>query len=261
MKTAMSGRWFLSAVLLLAFTPSAALPWGSAPTHPSIAATIVLRDIGNPILPADVTDLKRFVRATSCPDIVETQLFKVNGFGYVHSFEFADILRHVALSDPRYRTGRNLSTAYAWGVHIAADETGHSHYVPPDQPVHSLVEVAVDTMIYYFDSSSQDLPRALGFSRWEDTVPGGSDCSPSLVAAASAQYRKNVDPSARKIAAWQVWWATQSLGASIRAEYGYIRAKGNDNASRLFLLSLGLLGFTDPYEKSVIAAEEWIEKE
>jgi len=243
--------------------PGTAFPWGEAPTHPAIAAKIVSDDLSSPVLPPEVTDLKRFVRASACPDVAETLLFRSNGFGYVHTLEFANVLREVALSDPDRWSGREVATAYSWGAHLAADAEGHEGFIPPAQPLHTLSEISIDTVIYY-DPANYDpgnpnnLLRLVGFTRWEDTVPRMDDCAPALVSAAAARYKRDVDPSVKTIAAWQVWWATQSLGTAIRSEYDYIRAKGNDDASEGFLKSIGLWPFTTPLENSVQAAREWI---
>ncbi|GAB4243132.1 MAG: hypothetical protein OHK0028_21660 [Deltaproteobacteria bacterium] len=243
--------------------PGIALSWGEAPTHPVIAAKIVSDDLSSPALPPEATDLQRFVRASACPDLAETLLFRSSGFGYVHTVAFADVLREVALSDPSRWGGGGVATAYAWGVHLAADAVGHEEFLPPSQPLHTMAEVAVDTVLYFDPANYQpgnpgNLLALLGFPRWEDTVPRPDDCAPALVSAASSQYRRKVDPSVKAIAAWQVWWATQTLGTAIRAEYDYIRAKGNDDASEIFLKGIGLWPFTDPIGKSVTAAQEWI---
>jgi hypothetical protein len=253
-------RTALGVVVLLLLSCSLVppvFPWGNTPTHPSIGASIIQDDLSTSlILPAEVIDLQRFVRANACPDIAWTQTS--GGLDYIHTPEFANILRDVALSDPRYKTLNNIITAYAWGAHIAADTVGHSTYVPPSEPLHSAVEASVDTVIYYYAPARESLLKPLGFSRWEETAAAGNDCSPALVAAASARYREKVDPTARAIRAWEVWWATQSLGVAVDAEYAYIRAKGTDSSDRAFLASLGLWPFMAPYRASVEAAEAWI---
>lgn len=239
------------AVILLFPLAGTALPWGNATTHPAIAATLVRNLPGLPIL--DV-DLARFVRASACPDIADTQLFKSNGFGYVHSEEFANVLLGLAAND-----SKKLSTAYAWGVHIAADKVGHTEYVPEPSLLHSLVEVAVDTIIYYDVKTYRDgLLVPIGLNRWEDAVLRGDDCSPRLVYEASIRYQAG-HIGARVIQPWQVWWATLSLGVAINGELEYIRAKGDAASSEAFLKSLGLGPFTPALENSVGAAEVWIE--
>lgn len=255
-------RAALALLLLIVPLAGTAFSWGNAPTHPAVAAEIVRDDLSAGILPPEAADSQRFVRSSSCPDVAETALFRSGGFGYVHTPEFAAVLRDVALSSTwRSRAGA-VETAYAWGAHIAADERAHA-FVPPAQPLHTLAEVAVDTVICYDPANYRpgdpnNLLLLIGFARWEDTVPRATDCAPDLVAAASQRYRLKVDPSARPVAAWQVWWATQSLAAAIRAEFDYIRAKGGDDESKAFLRGIGLWPFTDPYRESVQAAEDWI---
>jgi len=232
-------------LLLVAASTTPAFPWGNAPTHPSIGAPLVQLGI-DPLLALGEKSAQ-FVRATASPDIANTQLFKSSGFGYVHTPEFARYLRELA--------GKNLAyqaTALAWVAHLAADTVAHDEYIPPlQEPLQSLVEVAVDTVLYYegFAPLSATL-ASLGFSRWEDTVLRGTDCSPILVALASSQYAR--DHQGTPAISWvAVWWATQSLAASINAEYGYIRLKHNADTSELFLRSVGKEDFLRYWIESV----------
>ncbi len=234
-------------LLLVAASITPAFPWGDAPTHPSMGVPLV--QLGIEPLQKLGEKSAQFVRATACPDIVNTQLFKSSGFGYVHTQEFADYLVNLALagSNQAYQ-----ATALAWAAHLAADKVAHEEYIPPlQEPLHSLVEVAVDTVIYYngFDPLSAGL-ASLGFYRWEDTVLRGNDCSPALVALASSRYAN--DHTGTPVISWfAVWWATQSLAASINAEYGYIRLKQNADASELFLRSVDKEDFLKYWIESV----------
>lgn len=94
-------------------------------------------------------------------------LFLASGRDYVHDTAFLTSLDYVA-SHPRDRRWKAAwrptwpVIAAAWRSHLAADEVAHRQYVPPDSPRHDLVELAVDTCVYY----QKPVPESLG-------IPGG----------------------------------------------------------------------------------------
>lgn len=249
-------RSLLAALLSIAsatIVTGTAWSWGNAPTHFSMGYDIVWSEP----LPAGI-DPDLFIRAHACPDIANTQLFQSRGFGFVHTPEFAE-----ALHDTANARGNDdwRAIALAWGAHLMEDMAGHStpghpSYIPPDNPLHSLVEISVDTILLYTFYKGDPPPR-------EQVNVTVASCDPRLIRDASLLYRQR-HPDGKGIWSWQSWWAIQSLATSIEAEYGYIEAKGNSRLSEAFLADLyrkGVLpsaSFLPYYDASVTGAIEWI---
>jgi hypothetical protein len=236
------------ALALTLAAPLPALAWGDAPTHASILHDVALVSGIPSAIPANPGV---FVQAAAAPDIAWTPLFRTTGRTYVHTPEFAKSLLAVA------RSSSELAMAYAWGAHVAADAAGESEYIPEAEPLHQLVEVAVDTVIFY-DHTNFPLPS--GFPSWEQ-VSVSFDAN--LLFRASVHYYQHV----RRVPLVWPWVATQtlqSLKATITAEYDYLKLKKDASLSLAFLADLagkGLLSspdFSQAYESSVTAAANWI---
>ena len=239
-----ASRVFFSIVLVLALTGTA-LPWGDAPTHFSIGYDAAQADR------VDNEDI--FIRANACPDIANTQLFKSLGLGYVHSLEFAKCVYEVA-NAPRYSFWHPdwLATAYAWGAHIAADSVIH-YFLTEEEPCHQLIEISIDTVIYY-DPLTPEMLKVLNVSP--------DCCDPWLIYLASRCYR-NKYPGVPLAYPWWVQMALGSLRTTIQVEYCYIEAKGGSDLSEAFLYKMVDKGYLegnweDHYSYSITEVLEWI---
>lgn len=244
-----------TALALSLAAPSPVLAWGNAPTHFSILSDLV-NDNGS-LPPAITAHPQVFVQAAAAPDIAWTALFRTTGRTYVHTPEFAGSLLAVAQDDAE------RAMAYAWGAHLAADavgersETNPDGYIPEAEPLHQLVEVAVDTVIFYDHAS---FPPPFGFPSW-DRVNVNFDAD--LLFRASLHYYRKV----RRVPLVWPWVATQalqSLRTSIAAEYDYLKLKKDASLSLAFLRDLAEKGvlpsadFGGAYEEAVGAARDWI---
>lgn len=240
-------RVVISFLIVITFS-SPALPWGNAPSHGAIGNDVIQRDL----VYGRINNEEIFIRATACPDIANTQLFKYFGLGYVHSLEFAEYLYDVAAQWSREDW---LDTAYAWGAHLSADDVIHLH-LTEEEPIHQLTELAIDTVVYYEGS-----PLTYVELEWEQYNVGSDCCSPWLLYLASRRYRL-IHPGATLLYPWLVRMALDSLRTTINVEYGYIKAKGGPELSVWFLESIPvevLAGeWEDHYNNSVTAAESWI---
>jgi hypothetical protein len=234
-------RIVLSFFLVMTFAGTA-LPWGNGPTHFSIGYDV------DDIIPG-YTDT--FICANACPDIAWTQVFKARGLEYVHSMEFAECVYQVALAySPWYPEW--LAAAYGWGAHLAADEVIHP-YITEEQPTHQLIELSIDTIVYYDDGPPEG---------WEHYNVGPDCCNPWLIYLASRLYRQEY-PGVALAYPWRVFFALEGLRTTISAEYAYIQAKGSDDLSEWFLEMMirqgNLEGDWHPYYvESVGAAQSWI---
>lgn len=115
-------------------------------------------------LPPSV-EKKRYVAALICPDIASTDLFGSGELEYIHSLEFAEAVYNVATGNSRYSPreipAEWLTTAYAWGAHLAASNTMPTLTVAGPAPARR-------------------------------TLPEGRDgCSPLLLFRASLEYRSS----------------------------------------------------------------------
>jgi hypothetical protein len=235
---------------LMVAMPAAGWAWGNSPGHFSLAAALAKQ---NPALAAAT-----FIQASAAPDIAWTPLFQTTGRTYVHSHEFAKSLLAVA------QTGEEKLMALAYGAHLVADDVGHRSsanpdgYIPEASPVHELVEVAIDTIIFY-DHEQYPLPP--GFSSWEQ-VNVGFDAK--LLYRASLHYSRHV----RRVPLVWPWMAEQALESvrsGIAVGYGYITLKQNADLSEAFLRELAEQGvvpsadFSGAYAEAVSKAAAWID--
>jgi hypothetical protein len=252
-------RLALAAVLALTLAaPAPALAWGNAPTHFSIGYKLVTTGA----VPISSGNYQAFGRAAAAPDLAWTPLFKTMGLTYVHSPEFAGSLLYVA---KKSQNGKWLAMAFAWGAHLAADAEGHhsdtnaNGYIPEAEPMHSLVEVAVDTVVFYPDSDPDYAPPS-GYSSWAEV---NVSFDANLLYQASIHYYRNV----KRVPLVWPWVASQALNGlknSINAEYSYIKLKKDSSLSQAFLNDLAdnhilpSAEFVTYYDKSVDAAAAWI---
>ncbi|HEX8043260.1 hypothetical protein [Candidatus Deferrimicrobium sp.] len=253
-------RRFLIPFLALAFVilmPRTAFPWGNAPTHFSIG-----NDLANnhkySILPA--TDSPQlFIRANACPDLAWTQTFKNAGLSYIHTLAFADALYYVALEAGNSNW---ITIAHGYGAHIAADNTVHTTLLANvDEPIHSLVEVSIDTIIYY---NGTPIDHSKKHPAWKKINVGIDACDPDLFNRASSRYKADTDYTVPTIQWWNMQFAVLELASSIAAEYTYHELKGNTDLSEAYLQSLVIQGvlpgpWEPVYQDSLDAAEIWID--
>jgi hypothetical protein len=237
-----ASRVFFSILLVLTFTGTA-LPWGLV-THFSVG-------IESADLIPGYEDI--FIRANACPDIAWTQIFKARGLEYVHSEEFAECLYQVAQAySPWFPEWP--ATASGWGAHLAADAVIHQpDRLTEEQPIHQLIELSIDTIVYYGDTTPAE--------GWEQYNVGPDCCNPLLIYLASRLYRQN-HPGVALADPLRVFFALQSLRTTISAEYAYIHAKGNDDLSAWFLermIEQGNLGgdWYLYYLESLTAVQTW----
>jgi len=254
-------RRFLITFLALAFVilmPRTALPWGNGPTHFSVGNDLA-NGVYKGILPAS-DNPNLFIRANACPDLAWTQTFKTAGLGYVHTPEFAEALYDVAL---RFWWKSNWRTiAHAFGAHIAADGLVHSTLLANvGEPIHSLVEVSVDTLIYYNGTPINPSTPPLV---WENINVGYDACDPYLFILASRRYRERTGQAVPTIQWGNMLVAVPGLASSIAVEYAYHKLKGNTDLSEAYLQNLvnqKVLpgGFESYYGDSLEAAADWIQ--
>lgn len=241
--------------LVLAFIillPRTAAPWGNAPTHFSIGNDLVYAGI----LPAS-DNPGLFIRAIACPDLAWTPRFTNAGLSYIHTPEFAEALSEVGNTyswRPNWRT-----IARAFRVHLIADEYANIFLANVDDTTHSLVEVSVDTIIYYEGSPIETPPLV-----WKNINVGYDACDPYLFIFASRKYRDETGQAVPTIQWWDMLVAVPELEGSIAAEYTYHELKGNTDLSKAYLQYLvtekKLPGaFEDYYRDSVNAAAYWIQ--
>ncbi|GAB4362510.1 MAG: hypothetical protein Kow00128_02260 [Deltaproteobacteria bacterium] len=253
---------FLVPSLALAFVilmSRTALPWGNGPTHFSIGNDLANNSGYAGILPAG-DDPTLFIRANACPDLAWTQTFKTAGLGYVHTPEFAEALYDVAL---RFRWKKDWAAiARAFGAHIAADGSVHStFFADVGEPIHSLVEISIDTLIYYKGTPIDPPTPPLV---WENINVGYDACDPYLFILASRRYRERTGQTVPAIRWGHMLAAVPGLASSIAVEYAYHKLKGNTDLSEAYLRNLvnqGVLpgGFEPYYGDSLEAAADWIQ--
>jgi Zinc dependent phospholipase C len=258
-------RRFLVPFLALTFVilmPQTALPLGNAPTHFSIGNDLVNNSGYTGLLPAS-DNPNLFIRANVCPDLAWTQTFKTAGLGYVHTSDFAEALYDVAQSYPWKSWKPNWRTiARAYGAHFAADGVFHSTFLANvGELIHSLVEVSVDTLIFFngtpLDPSTPPLD-------WENINVGYDACDPYLFILASRRYREKTGQAVPTIQWGNMLVAVPELASAIAAEYTYHKLKGNTDLSEAYLQNLvnqGVLpgGYESYYLNSLEAAADWIQ--
>lgn len=247
----MSSRnlWATVTLCLICAAPAAGWAWGNAPSHFSLAAVLASQ---NPSL-ASVT----FLRASAAPDIAWTPLFRSTGRTYVHSLDFVRSLLAVA------KTMDERLMALAYGAHLVADEVGHRSsanpdgYIPEASPVHDLVEVALDTIIFY---EHDKFPLPPGISSWEQV---NVMFDPVLLYRASVHYCRQ-GHRVPLIWPWMAAQALESVKNGISVSYGYIKLKKDADLSEAFLRELASQGvvpaadFSGVYEEAVNQAADWI---
>jgi hypothetical protein len=247
-------RLALAAVLAVVLAaPAPALAWGDAPTHFSMGYKLVTEGAVH----FSTENSLAFGRAAAAPDLAWTPLFRNMGLTYVHTLKFAESLLAVAKSSGKDQW---LAMAYAWGAHLAADAEGHrsqandNGYLPEAEPLHSLVEVAVDTVIFY------EFPKPPGYSSWAQI---NVSFDTNLLYQASVHYSRKV----KRVPLVWPWVAAQALNGlknSINAEYSYIKLKKDASLSLAFLNDLAekdilpSAEFVIYYNDSVAAAAAWI---
>ena len=242
----------LAAVFLMLAAPIPALAWGIAPTHYSMLYDL-LNDDGD--LPEAITaNPQAFVQAAVGPDLAWTPLFRTTGRSYIHSLEFAESLYAVAKND------MELAMAYGFGAHLAADAAGEvsasnpNGFIPEAEPLHQLVEVAMDTVIFY----TFPLPDTL--SSWDQVYPS---FDANLLFRASIYYSRQVE-RVPLVWPWMAQQALRTLEATTNAEFDYLELKQDPCLSLAFLNELagkGLLPSADfmaYYDLAVEAAGTWI---
>lgn len=244
---------FLVLVFVI-LSPGTAFPWGIAPTHFSIGNDLA-NNVKYSILPA-TDDPQLFIRANVCPDIAWTPNFPPE-LAYIHTFDFASALYQVALANnnPNWRT-----IAHAYGAHLAADEIVHTYLADVDDTIHSLVEVSIDTIIYYHGTPIHPPTAPL---EWKNVNVWFDACDPVLFILASSYYQTNTDPVVQLISQENMQSGVLDLATAIFLEYGYIELKGNSNLSEAWLQTLkkeGVLqgSWEKVYGDSLKAAEQWI---
>lgn len=240
-----ASRIFFSILLVLTFTGTA-LPWGNGPTHFSIGCDVTQ------LITIDHEDI--FIRANSCPDIGNTQLFKSLGLDYVHTAEFAKYVYQVAINYSVWYP-EWLSMAYGYASHMISDAIFHPH-ITPEEPTHQLIELSIDTI--YFNNK---FPLR---GNWRDYNVGPDFCEPWLIYLASRRYKRHYDSTVSLAYPWRVQMALGSLRTTIEAEYCYIEAKGGDDLSWWFverMIDQNNLdeSWEDYYDCSVMRASEWID--
>lgn len=242
-----------TAVALMLAAPIPALAWGGiAPTHYSMLYDLFNDDAD---LPEAITaNPQAFVQAAVGPDLAWTPLFRTTGCSYIHSLEFAESLYAIAENDTE------LAMAYAWGAHLATDAAGEvsatnpNNFIPEAEPLHELVEAAMDTVIFYTFPPPDDL------SSWDQVYPS---FNASLMFRASIYYSRQVE-RVPLVWPWMADRALKTLGAVTKAEFDYLNLKNDPYLSLAFLdelASKGLLPSADfmaYYDLAVEAAGAWI---
>ncbi len=253
-------RRSLVTVLAVAFVillPCTAAPWGDAPTHFSVGNDLAYNSGYAGILP-DSDNHGLFIRANACPDLAWTPTFKNAGLTYIHTPEFAEALYDVWESHPWKSNWRAI--AHGYGSHIAADAYVDTNFLADvSESTHSLVEVSVDTIIFYDGTPIVPPTKPLD---WEKINVGYDACDPWLFVLASTRYRQRTGQPVPTIQWGQMLLAVPELAASISAEYAYHELKGNTDLSEAYLKSLAnvLPGpFEVYYGLSVEAAADWLQ--
>jgi len=132
---------------------------------------------------------------------------------------------------PNWRT-----IARAFGAHIAADGWVHSNFLDnADEPIHSLVEISVDTLIYYNGTPINPSTPPLV---WENINVGYDACDPTLFILASRRYREKTGQAVPTIQWGHMLVAVPGLASSIAAEYAYHKLKGSTVLSEAYLRNL-----------------------
>ncbi|MCL6621777.1 MAG: hypothetical protein K6T55_06700 [Syntrophobacterales bacterium] len=222
-------RMWLASLLVAAAWTGEVRAWGDAPTHFSLCGEPAVQE--KFVLRFDPGLFPLFVEAAAGPDLANTLLFQASGRDYIHGAAFLAALDYVA-SRPKDRRWRSAwrptwpVIAAAWRAHLAADEVAHSQYVPPDSPRHELVELAVDTCVYYL----KPVPEALGDS-WREVNISEAACDPALLYWASYLYTGGRLP----VYPWMTREALGSLRRSIEAAYELHEARGGPEGSEALL--------------------------
>lgn len=245
---AMLVRTLLAGLVVLAAWAGEARAWGDAPTHFSLCAEpTVQAKFENSF---DPTLFPTFVEAAAGPDLAWTPLFLASGRDYVHDTAFLASLDYVA-SHPRDRRWKAAwrptwpVIAAAWRAHQAADGVAHSQYVPEDPVIHTLVETAVDTCVYY----GKTVPEELGAS-WQEVNISEAACDPALLYWASVLYTKGRRP----VYPWMTREALGTLRQSIDRSYELSQAAGGPESSeRLLQLLVPSKNWETYYNTSVTA--------
>lgn len=244
---AMVVRVLLAALVLTAWAGEAR-PWGDAPTHFSLCGEEAVQAKFAARFDAGFFPL--FVEAAAGPDLAWTPLFLASDRDYVHDEAFLASLDYVA-SHPKDRRWKSAwrptwpVIAAAWRAHQAADGVAHSQYVPADPVVHTLVESAVDTCVFYL----KPVPEALGDS-WREVNISETACDPALLYWASVLYTKGRRP----VYPWMTREALGSLRQSIDRSYELSQAAGGPESSeRLLQLLVPGKNWQAYYDASVTA--------
>jgi hypothetical protein len=246
-------RLFLTAAVALTLAaPVPAFAWGGSPTHYSILYDLLSNSSS---LPDAITgNPQAFVKAAVTPDLAWTPIFNTTGRNYVHTMDFAKSLLGAARNDSE------MAMAYAWGAHLAADLAGErsganpSGYIPEVEPMHQLVEVAVDTVIFY------TFPPPYGLTSWDQVT---INIDPKLLFRASINYSQQMG-QVPLVWPWMVNQALNGLKTANTAEFDYIKLKKDACLSLTFLKELtgkGILpsaDFEGYYDQSVDAAAAWV---
>jgi hypothetical protein len=150
--------------------------------------------------------------------------------GYVDSKEFAECVLEVA---EHYKSWRPdwLDMALGFGAHVAADLPIHEAMKDLSQRTHTLIEVAVDTIIFY------DFVYPNWTLGWEQVNIGKEWCNPWLIYFASICYKKK-HPEAKRVYPWLVCSAIEGLRSTLNLEYRYIKAKQGIELSEWYLEQL-----------------------
>lgn len=241
-------RLLPAALLAVVVWAGEARPWGDAPTHFSLCAEpTVQAKFENSF---DPTLFPIFVEAAAGPDLAWTPLFLLSGRDYVHETAFLSSLDYVA-SHPRDRRWKAAwrptwpVIAAAWRAHQAADGVAHSQYVPKDPAIHTLVEAAVDTCVYY----GKQVPEELGDS-WQEVNISEAACDPALIYWASYLYTQGRRP----VYPWMTREALGRLRHSIDQSYDLSQAAGGPESSEgLLKLLVPSKNWQTYYDASVTA--------
>lgn len=245
---AMLVRMLLVGLVVWAAGAKEVRAWGDAPTHFSLCSEPAVQAKFEATYDADLFPL--FVEAAAGPDLASTLLFQASGRDYVHDQGFLAALDYVA-SHPKDRRWKSAwrptwpVIAAAWRAHQAADGVAHSQYVPEDPVLHTLVETAVDTCVYYL----KPVPPEVGDS-WQEVNISEAACDPALIYWASVIYTKGRRP----VFLWMTREALVSLRQSIDRSYELSQAAGGPEGSeRLLKLLVPGKDWQAYYDASVTA--------
>jgi hypothetical protein len=236
------------AALMVATWAGEVRAWGDAPTHFSLCGEEKVQTKFAARFDAGLFPL--FVEAAAGPDLASTLLFQASDRDYVHDQGFLAAMDYVAShpKDWRWKSAWRPTwpvIAAAWRAHLVADEVAHSQYVPPDSPRHELVELAVDTCVYY----QKLVPEALGDS-WREVNISEAACDPALLYWASVLYTKGRRP----VYPWMTREALTTLRRAIEATYALHEARGGpENSEALLQLLVPGKNWQTYYDASVAA--------